>query len=63
MAKTTKSVRMSQQTLDQLEELGILLKEGMPDLIERAVDRLYQAREEVYDQEDIKRRSRLKTID
>lgn len=63
MAKITKSVRMSEETLKQLEELNLLLKEGMPDLIERAVDLLYEAREDVYEQEDKKRRSRLKPTD
>lgn len=60
MAKITKSVRMSEKTLQQLDELSVLLKEGVSDLLELAVDRLYQAREEVYELEDAKRRDKLK---
>lgn len=59
MAKITKSVRMSEKTLNQLDELGILLKEGMPDLIERAVGYLYSNRQSVYEEDIEERRNRI----
>lgn len=63
MAKITKSVRMSDSTIAKIEELGVLLKEGTPDIIERAVEYLYQHRQEVYEQDVELRRSRIKATD
>lgn len=58
MAKTTRSVRMGEETLSKLKALTELLKEDEPIIIERAINMLYDKRQEVFEK-DMEERRRL----
>jgi predicted transcriptional regulator len=46
MAKSTTSFRLSDKTRSQLENLAELFKESQTDILEKAVNLLYESREE-----------------
>lgn len=60
ITKTSKTFRLPDETIEQLEEIGKILKENDTNVVVRAIGRLYAARESVLEEDIQLRRSSVK---
>lgn len=60
MGKTSKSFRLPEESAKQLKTISDLLKESETDIVIRAIERLYEDREAILEQDIAKRRENAK---